>query len=190
MRPMKTTLSRPFKLLTPDESWIFKIVEPFREKFLSSASLWCPLQPQSGSVANLIAILKHPRSEEDEEKNTPQLPDVVKEIVVFRSPPTLHVYDVYEYVVVFERENIIHSLRYSLTHSSIPTLSQKRYTRTHTLEHTHSNTHSNTHTRTQIRKKILSNDLLHERYVSLSSRSRSSSQGRVESSRSVHTCGW
>ena len=69
MRPMKTTLSRPFKLLTPDEAWIFKIVEPFREKFLSSASLWCPLQPQSGSVANLIAILKHPRSEEDEEKN-------------------------------------------------------------------------------------------------------------------------
>ena len=97
MRPMKTTLSRPFKLLTPDEAWIFKIVEPFREKFLSSASLWCPLQPQSGSVANLIAILKHPRSEEDKEKNTPKLPDVVKEIVVFRSPPTLHVYDVYEY---------------------------------------------------------------------------------------------
>ena len=168
---MKTTLSRPFKLLTPDEAWIFKIVEPFREKFLSSASLWCPLQPQSGSVANLIAILKHPRSEEDKEKNTPQLPDVVKEIVVFRSPPTLHVYDVYEYVV-FECENIIHSLPHSLTHSSIPT--QKLYTRT----------------QTQIRKKILSNDLLHERYVSLSSRSRSSSQGSLESSRSVHTCGW
>jgi len=152
MRPMKTTLSRPFKLLTPDEAWIFKIVEPFREKFLSSASLWCPLQPQSGSVANLIAILKHPRSEEDEEKNTPYLPDVVKEIVVFRSPPTLHVYDVYEYVV-FEHENNIHSLSYSLTHSPIPTLSQKLYTRT----------------QIQIRKKILSNDLLHERYVTLSS---------------------
>ena len=173
---MKTTLSRPFKLLTPDEAWIFKIVEPFREKFLSSASLWCPLQPQSGSVANLIAILKHPRSEEDKEKNTPKLPDVVKEIVVFRSPPTLHVYDVYEYVV-FERENISHSPPV-LTHSLIDSNSK--------------NLHSNTHTRTQtqIRKKILSNDLLHERYVSLSSRSRSSSQGSLESSRSVHTCGW
>ena len=97
MREMKTTLSRPFKLLTSAESWILKIVEPFRARFLSSASLWCPLQPQTGSVANLIAILKHPRSEEDEEKQTPKLPDVVKEIVVFRSPPTLHVYDVYEY---------------------------------------------------------------------------------------------
>ena len=128
MRPMKTTLSRPFKLLTPDEAWIFKIVEPFREKFLSSASLWCPLQPQSGSVANLIAILKHPRSEEDQEKNTPKLPDVVKEIVVFRSPPTLHAAI---RVRVFERENIM-SFPPVLTHTLIDSNSKTLHSNTHT----------------------------------------------------------
>ena len=83
--------------LRSGERWINDILNSKIEKLLPNVKLRMRGSDQSGSPYVEMSGFFAPAQEGDENKDNPKAAYTIKEVVVFRYPPTIHIYDVHEY---------------------------------------------------------------------------------------------
>ena len=89
-KPPNAHHSRPLDMLLPNERWVRDVLRPTLRAHLSDLRLFLPLANVGGAgMVSLVGMLADRRA-------SMAAPPTMKEVLVFRDPPVVHVYNVVE----------------------------------------------------------------------------------------------